>query len=378
VGYGRSHEARYVSYRQPLAIMQKDEQTFNNMKLKKLILFGLLIATRILNGQTDFRPGYIIKTTGDTIFGQIDYRDALLMSKVCKFKDKESEIAKYNPNDIIAFRFIDSKYYVSREINNRKVFLEYLIKGKINIYFMRDNNGDHYYLDKEDVKLTEMQYEEGIKYIDDKQVFYESTKHIGILSYYMQDAPNMQSEINAIKKPDHQNLIKLAKDYHNAVCDGEKCIIYEKSAPLIKILPELVVGVIKYSNVEDLNDKFYVHAGIIGHIWMPRTSEKMYFRTGVLLSQLYFNGEKENFYKIPCQFEYIYPKGIIRPRIAYGLNYYIPKYQTVSFDIGANIKLSETFFLSATSDIEFNPLIMIVPISMLSYTFKLGLFLSFK
>jgi hypothetical protein len=143
-------------------------------------------------------------------------------------------------------------------------------------------------------------------------------------------------------------------------------------------LPELVVGVIKYSNVEDLNDKFYMHTGIIGHVWMPRTSEKMYFRTGVLFSQLDFDGEKKNYFKIPCQLEYIFPKGFLRPRVAYGLNFYMPSHRTVSFDIGANIKLSETFFLSATSDIEFNPTMMIVPKSMLSYSLKLGLFLNIK
>lgn len=348
------------------------------MKLKSLILLGLILSTVILNAQTDFRPGYIIKTSEDTIFGQIDYRGDLLMSRVCKFKEKDNAIKDYSPNDISAFRFIDSKYYISKKINGKIEFLEFLIKGKLNIYYMRDENGDHYYLDKDDVQLTEILYDEGVKYIGDRKVFYESKKHIGLLYYYMKDAPKLQSEINRIRKPEHQNLIKIAKDYHNTVCDGEKCIIYEKSALLIKILPELIGGVIKYSNVEDLDDKLYLHTGFIGHIWMPRSSEKMYFRTGVLFSQLDIDGNKRNFFKIPCQMEYIYPKSFIRPRIAYGLNLYIPSYRTVSFDIGANIKLSESSFLSVTSDIEFNPIMMIAPKSILSYSLKLGLFLSMK
>lgn len=348
------------------------------MKLKNLILVVLLFSVEVLNAQIDFRPGYIIKTTGDTIFGAIDYRGDLLMSSVCKFKDEENETTDYFPNDINEFRFIDSKNYVSREINQKRVFLEYLFKGKINIYYLRDDTGDHYYLDKEDERLTELPYEEGIKYIDDKLVYYKSQKHIGFLNYFMRDTPDFQSRIRSVKKPEHQNLIKLAKDYQNAVSEGEQGIIYEKSVSLIKILPEIVAGVIKYSNVQNLNDKFYVHAGIIGHIWMPRTSEKMYFRTGILFSQLDFDGEGKSYFKIPCQLEYIYPKGILRPRIAYGLNFYMPSYRTVSFDIGANIKLSESTFLSATSDIEFNPAIMILPKSMLSYSLKLGLFFNIK
>lgn len=243
---------------------------------------------------------------------------------------------------------------------------------------MRDENGDHYYLDKEDVRLTEIPYEEGIKYVDNVPKYFESKKHIGILSYYMQDAPGFQSRIQSLKKPDHKSLIKLAEDYHNAVCEGEKCIIYEKSAPFIKIIPELEAGVIRYFIFEDLNDKFYFYAGIIGNIWMPRANEKMFFRTGVLFSQIEIDGERKNFYKIPYQIEYIYPKGILRPRLAYGLNFYIPSYQTVSFDFGTNIKLTKTFFLSVTSDIEFIPKIIVIPNHMLSYSLKLGLFLRIK
>lgn len=169
------------------------------MKLKRLILLGLLISTGFLKAQTDFRPGYIIKTFGDTIFGQIDYRGDLLMSSLCKFKAVDNTIKEYSPNDIEAFRFIERKYYVTREIDNKKVFMEYLIKGKVNIYYMRDDKGDHYYIDKEDARLTEIPYEEGIKYIDNKEVFYESTKHIGFLTYYMQDAPELQSRIHSVK-----------------------------------------------------------------------------------------------------------------------------------------------------------------------------------
>lgn len=345
------------------------------MKLKGLVLLALLISTGILNAQTDFRPGYIIKT-GDTIFGEIDYRGDLLMGKICKFKDADNTIVEYFPNDIEAFRFIDSKYYVTQEIDDKKVFMEYLIKGKVNIYYMRDEAGDHYYIDKEDVRLTEIPYEEGIKFVNDRAVSYRSTKHIGFLQYYMQDAPELQSRIQSVKKPEHRTLVKLAENYHNTVCEGEQCIIYEKKVPLIKIFPELTSGVINFSNVADLHDKFYMHTGIIGHIWMPRTSENLYFRTGVLFSQLEFEGKKTNFYKIPVQLEYIYPKGIFRPRVAYGLNIYSPIHESVSFNLGGNIKLSESFFLSATSDIEFNPTILILPKNLLSYSLQVGLFMN--
>lgn len=339
---------------------------------------GLLISTSILNAQTDFRTAYIISSTGDTIYGEIDYRGDELMSSICRFKSAENTIVDYSPDDIAAYRFIDSKYYVSRELNHKKVFLEYLIKGKVNIYYMRDESGDHYYIDKEDVKLMEIPYEAGIRYIGGKQYYYESTEHVTLLNDYMQDAPGFQSRIQSFNKPEHKNLIKLAEDYHNAVCEEEECVIYEKSLPLIIVLPEILGGVINYSKIEDLDPKFYLHTGIIAHFWMPRLNEKLYFRTGLLFSQLEFEGEKSNYYKIPFQIEYMYPNGIIRPRIAYGVNFYRPRFRSVSINLGGNIELSESIIVSVTSDIEFNSTKLIIPKDLLSYSLQLGLFINIK
>lgn len=315
--------------------------------------------------------------SGDTLFGQIDYRGDLLMSSICKVRTSDHAVSEYSPNDLKAFRFTDGKYYVSRELNDESVFLEYLINGKVNIYYMRDEKGTHYYVDKNDMKLAELPYEEGVRYLDNKKVYYETTRHMGLLSLYMQDAPMIQAQIRSIRKPDHQNLIKLAEDYHNLVCKDEECIIYEKNAPLIQILPEILGGITRYSNVDDLNDKHYSQFGVIGHIRMPRTSEKLYFRTGLLFMRLNFDGDEKNIIKIPVQIEYIYPKGLFRPRLAYGFNFYTTDYRSVSINLGSNIKLTENLFISATSDIEFGSFALLLPKDYLSYSLKLGVLMEF-
>lgn len=318
------------------------------MIFRRLIFSGLLISTSFLKAQTDFRPGYIINTCGDTIFGEIDYRGDLLMSSICKFKSTENRITEYSPNDIIAYRFIDSKYYVSREVNLERVFLEYLIKGQVNIYYQRDVKGDHYYLEKQDVKITEIPYEEGIKYVEDKQIFYESTRHIGLLSIYMQDAPDFQSRIQTIKKPDHQNLIKLAEDYHNNVCLVEKCIIYEKKKPLKKVNLEAVAGIVNFNHVPGLHDKYYFQSGIIAHFWMPRSNEKIYFKTGFLFSQIEDTfGNKYGYLKIPTHIGYLAPNTYrIRPSFSFGL-------LSPSYSGGVALKLSKHINIGIQSWVNF-------------------------
>lgn len=291
------------------------------MKLTKLFILATLFITEMLNAQSDFRPGYIIKITGDTVYGQIDYRGDLLMSNTCRFKDKNNTVIKYSPNDINAFRFIDNKYFISKDIDNEKVFLEYLINGKINIYYMRDDKGDHYYIDKEGERLSEIPYEEGIKRIGDKDVFYESTRHIGMISLYMQDAPEFQSRIQMLGKPEHNNLIKLAEKYHNTVCTGEECIIYEKKQPFFKVNFEMVVGVKNYIQKDYSIGEYYFTTGVIAHFWMPRVNEKLYFKTGVIYSQVEGDNEGLSYHiKIPTHIEYFAPNSyLIRPHISVGL-----------------------------------------------------------
>ena len=327
------------------------------MKLKRILFFELLFTVGLINAQTDFRAGYIVKENNDTLIGEIDYRGDLKMGETCKFRvnDKGKEI-KYSPNDIVEYRFNESKYFVSKELNGKKTFLEFLIKGQINIYYLRNDSGDHYFLEKDGANIIEIPYEEGIRYKDDIPYFYKTTKHIGILNYYMQDAPGFQSRIAKIGKPEHESLIKLAEDYHRKVCKNGACIIYEKKLPLLKFNIEIGGGIVNYQNADDINDKKkYFQVGLLSHFWMPRVSEKMYFRTGVLYSKIDANNVKKSIYKIPIQIEYIYPKGIIRPIMAFGINMYSPTYQSVALMGGLNIKLNKSIYFGVYYDIDFYP-----------------------
>lgn len=327
------------------------------MKLKSFIFCCLLFSTDILYAQTDFRPGYVIENSGDTLHGKIDYRSDFLMSSICKFKTNENTIIKFSPKDIIAYRFIEGKYFVSREINSKRVFLEYLIKGKVNIYNMRDETGDHYFLDKEEVKLTELPYVEGIKYIDDKQVFYNTTKHIGILNYYMQDAPDFQSRIAKIGKPEHYSLIKLAEDYHNTLCKDIKCIVFEKKVPFLKIAFEPFFGFGEFNRTySDIGSFYSVGANIL--LWGPKLNEKVYFKTGLVYSKY----NKGHFYKFPLQIQYIFPLKRIRPTVSIGLDlYYNHLYigSTLHISGGFIYKIRGRTFFSTSISSEFPSIIIL-------------------
>jgi len=315
--------------------------------MKKIsVLVIVLFYVGTLMAQTNFKYGYIIKLNGDTLRGEIDYRGDITMSQTCAFREhKNAEIKKYNPSEISSYRFTDGKFFVSKKVKDADIFLEYMVNGKVSVYYYRETQlKDHYFLEKDGKDLIELPYEKEIITIDDVKYAHESKKHMGILTLYMQDAPELASEIKKIKEPEHKNLIKLAEKYHAAVCDGQKCIIYEKKIPPIKVNLELVGGL---TAINEKPFKTYTIGGVFGHIWLPRVSEDLYLKIGFILAS---DKNITGLYKIPLQLEYLYPKGIIRPRVAFGFSDLFV-YPVAS--VGANIVLNKRFQIAITYDRDF-------------------------
>jgi len=359
------------------------------MKIIRLILLGIFLSLGILNAQTDFKAGYIINISGDTLFGEIDYRGDMLMSKRCRFKNAEEVITDYSPDDLSAFRFTNSKYYVSKEVDYENVFLEYLIQGPVSVLFLGNEARGQYFLEKEGLGMMKMRYEEVLVNRDGKQYLMKSKWHNELLIKYMQDAPELESRINNIKRPEYGSLIKLVEDYNNAVCEEGVCIIYEKKRPKLQVNLEVISGIVNYSALTFCVDKTYFQSGILAHFWMPASNEKIYLKTGILYNQFRYDPEKTrgfwneiefnkpiHSFKIPIHLEYIYPKGIFRPRFSYGANLSNVGSHSLSSDLGANVKLSESLFLSVSSEIEFYG-IFIIPQDYMSYSLNLGVFMKF-
>jgi hypothetical protein len=332
-------------------------------KIKFLLLLCLSFVSGLALAQSNFKPGFIITNTNDTIHGTIDYRGDLMMSQICRFRPGGyGKYEKYGPADISAFRFIDGKYFVSKEYNGNHHFLEFLINGIVNVYFLRTMEADYYLMEKDELGLTEIPYEESYRIIGNSRYRYRSNKHFGVLNLYMSDASDFYSRISDIKKPTHQNLIRLAEDYHYKVCEGETCLIYEKKAPFIKVNIELSWGQISYQKqnwnyiyYSSIVDQKYINSGIMAHVWLPRANENFYLRTGITMSRLQYSRYKSNLYKFPIQCEYIYPKGIIRPKVAYGISIYQPFNQAVSFMGGVNIKIYKPVYLSFNYETDYTP-----------------------
>lgn len=197
-----------------------------------LIYFALiLVLNNICFSQHDFRKGYIITNNKDTIYGLIDYSNPSKNSEYCSFrKDSLSDVIEYSPENLRAYNFLNNNYYISKIVQigetKRIFFLEYLLHGVINLYYLKNNDKDYYFIEKND-SIYELSNEKRTVYIDGQP--FEKTEHryIGVLKSIMKDADSISNEIEKTEFK-HTSLIKLTKDYHDKVCNGEKCIVYYK------------------------------------------------------------------------------------------------------------------------------------------------------
>jgi hypothetical protein len=358
-----------------------------HLKLTGVIsLFLILLNPNTSFGQADFKAGFIVNHVNDTIYGLIDYRGDLMMAEKCRFKQtKEANIEIYLPADINAYKFIDGKYYVSKSYEGKQLFLEFLVNGELDVFYYRDKAGDHYLVEKENKELTELPYSEGTRMQNDVEYAFKSTKHIGLLSIYTEDAPEIHQNIQNLKEPNHKGLINIAKKYHEQVCtDGSNCIVYEKQLPLFNLGLELSVGnatLVKSMRV-DLTANGEVNRfsqqAILLHIWMPRTNEKLFFKTGFQRLSVAFDETVQTGYKIPIQFQYVFPKWKVKPTAAYGINLYFPYLLTNSLNIGSQILISERLRVTLNAEAEFfGEFVPFIPAHLFYYSFNGGLMYKF-
>jgi len=196
----------------------------------------IILSSNICFGQDDWKPGCIINNQGDTINGLIENRSTKSNSSSCYFRkiDKE-EVQILTPQDIAGYRFVDGKYFISKSIDglefDQPVFLEFLIRGKVNVYHFKDDY-NRYFVEK-DAKIYELKNTVRLDTIDNVRYEREKKEYKGILAFILQDA-KFQSEIKDCEFST-ESLIKIAKKYHEKVCTTEKCIVYEKNVEPIHI-----------------------------------------------------------------------------------------------------------------------------------------------
>ncbi|MFA6401462.1 MAG: hypothetical protein WCX31_07530 [Salinivirgaceae bacterium] len=225
-----------------------------------LLFFTVIIALLTFNysnAQNDYKKGYIITFSNDTIYGSINLKSNTQNSKECEFKkslEASSEI--FSPEDLLAYRIEESKYYVSKNIQLdstlRKVFLEFLLDGIVDLYYYKESQKEYFFLEK-DGTLYRLNNNKKEIYRKEGVYVQNSNQYIGVLNYTFQDSPEMSDKIKNTNF-DYKSLINITKDYHESVCNDYECIDYSRSTKR-HIYIEPTLGIINsWMGIQTSND----------------------------------------------------------------------------------------------------------------------------
>lgn len=299
--------------------------------MNKILLPAILFCLLFIKSQSQDNPlpGYVLLDQYDTIFGLIDDKSYSLNSLFCDFKSEQADsLTRYYPGDIYGYRFIDGKYYISKEIKvddkDSLLFLEFLIHGKVDFYFMQDiGRINHYYAKNEDSPLLELKYINVVVKKDGKDYLLENKQYISVLEFLTRDDPGLAKEIPEMDVPNHRNLIKLGETYHNDVCKDWNCIIYHKKIKY-NFMVEAAAG---YKLFSQASSEFYrmpgtLFTGFNFYVNNPRFSERSYFGFGIFYegnSIIDSSGFTHPSFKIPITYSYSTARKGFRPIISAGI-----------------------------------------------------------
>lgn len=285
----------------------------------------MLVLVTMLYPLAAFPPSYIVNHENDTIFGTGNISDDF---EYCLFKRiNGSELITYYPNEISAFRIIDGSYYVSREIKNadgvaKWFFLEYLVDGEIDLFYLAKPS--KYYIKKENADFLELNdkvFNE--EWRDGKNFNVQDKKYLGYLRVYLSETPELYPQIDRMNRLNQNNLVSLAIDYHNAVCDDYECTNYTKRISPVTFKFEMVSGVNHH------NEYYSPHVGFLMHLWRPLKNEKLFIKLGILYADKikwakysYYNDDfkkgKDYRIKFPLSFQYVFGEKDFKPTLAIG------------------------------------------------------------
>ncbi|MBJ6110077.1 PorT family protein [Hymenobacter sp. BT523] len=123
---------------------------------KSLLLALLLLATAgAAQAQKNFRPGYVVPLSGDTLRGEVDARGGQRMSTLCLFRPAAGAAqVRYAPAELKAYGLTRGDRFESRQMPapaTNALFLQVLAQGKATLYtYVDEDSRSRYFFRKAD------------------------------------------------------------------------------------------------------------------------------------------------------------------------------------------------------------------------------------
>ena len=248
-----------------------------NLSLCALLFLSGFFFMQSAYGQENFIPGTIITLKGDSLHGFIDYLYWGKNPVSISFKESEtSTVIVYNPMTIKGFT-VHKEQYTSAivqaegspgqtpdlnfdpelKLRTDTAFLKALVVGTRNLYYYSDGMAKQQFYIQQGTEFDLLIFKRYLKKNGENREYkygvIENYKFLGQLALFLQDCPNIQSNIRKANY-DKESLEKLFVAYHKCV-NAE--ILYDftteqKKNLYVKEKPGLDLGVVSGLSITKL------------------------------------------------------------------------------------------------------------------------------
>ena len=299
------------------------------------ILF--LFANGVVSAQ-DFRPGYVVTSSGDSLSGYVAYRQGSRNTKTCIFKkDKRSQATRYTVDQLKGFGIHGDKRFETIQVPPNgdsldRAFAHIIVDGPMTLHRVNRFYTVSY------AGVTHVLRSPKDKYVgDSKGLWYKADKHyVGILTSLALSCPVSAEETNY----NLSDLAKFASDFNR--CKGsEDTKVY--SQKFVKANVNIFGAFVMSNATTDLFEEITfepsqtVSGGIGLDLSSPRLFDRLFFSTELwylkFLHQAYieetFPAEKHyrdvilkgSYVKIPIGFRYNFLHERNTPYIKAGVSF---------------------------------------------------------
>lgn len=193
----------------------------NQTAVKIITLLNFLFLFNAVFAKYNYKPGYIVTLTNDTVHGLVDYGSAAHNSAHCTFrKDSLSPATDYLPAELNGYGFSFNRHFVTKKIRLdstsivRSFFMEHLVNGSVDLYFLDDLGLTYFFIEQKN-ELYVLKNEE-VKFIENGTAYTRrSNSYKRTLKYLLQDVPSILPDIDRTAF-NRKSLIALIENYHKA------------------------------------------------------------------------------------------------------------------------------------------------------------------
>lgn len=304
-----------------------------------LIITIFVLIANLSFSQMDFRSGYVVLQSGDTIIGDVEFLQSKIAFKKCSFRKKyESAVTVYTPNQIAGYGFLSDKVFISKSITvkneNTVVFMEVLVQGFVSLYKFEDR----FWIKKSEKEFFELTDIEKEVIVNGQTKLKRDREYRGQVNILMHDCAQIKSRIEKLNLYE-KDITLLVEDYNH--CKGNISTTFKSSKPWTKAVTIFQAGLnLSILNVDDSQPSYLrgqydlsssLMVGVGFDFYFPRVvNEKLALHIGAIYNDSKHSKSINEFnqmivtiqqLKLPLGLRYTFSERNTTPFITGGISY---------------------------------------------------------